>query len=129
MTKEQVQFILKVYGENKNGNVYTPLLNNMMIMVTKEANLYTDVERWRYYFDMSNCILKQIRVHRVNELTYGMVGESVGSGEDIVYYEYVTDKTGHILTNYFDFSKIVMFVPNPAKVTTTTVTNALVLSE
>lgn len=127
MTKEQVKFILEdVYQES--GDVYTPLLNNMMIVVTKDANLYTDVERWRYKFDLDNKILMQIMVRRVNELTYGMVGENRGTNENPIYYEYITDKRGNIITNYFDFDKIIMFVPNTSKVTASTVNNAIVLS-
>ena len=126
MTKEQVKFILGVYGENQDGGQYTALLNNMMIMVTKETNLYTDDERWRYWFDMSNCILKQVMVRRVDHIP--AYGEIAGTVEEPIYYEFVQDKPGHFITNYFDFDKIIMFVPQTSKITTTDATNAIALA-
>lgn len=129
MTANQVSFIVEtIYQEDVTNLKPTALLNNMMIVVTKEANLYSDIERWRYIFDFDNNILKQIMVRRVDEITYGMIGESRGSGENLVYYEYLTDKTGTVIANYFDFDKIVMFVPQTSKVTAVDTANAIALS-
>ena len=130
MTSEQVRFIIEdIYQETVDGNStdYIPLLNNMMIVVTKEALLYTDINRWRYRFDFSNNILEQVMVYRTDALS-PRTCEIGGTQENPIYYERVTDKHGNAITNYFDFEKIILFVPNTAKVTTGSVNNAIVLS-
>jgi hypothetical protein len=138
MTKEQVKFIVSdIYGEceqDASETSYTPLLNNMMIVVTKEALLYSDINRWRYRFDFNTGILEQIAVRPVSDyselVSSGGLGDHTEDDEGNVkqIYAYVTDKHGNLLTNYFDFSAIIMFVPNTAMVTTTTATNAIALS-
>ena len=131
MTSEQIKFIIHdIYNETlSNDNIveYTPLLNNKMIIITKETNLYTDKERYRYRFDFNNRVLEQIMVRRTSTLSLhmrGEVGEYDNDHNPIFYYEYIKDKDGIILTNYFDFDKIIMFVPDTSKINTVSVANA-----
>lgn len=118
MTTEQVKFILGLLDAEVNK--FDPLLNNFMIVFSKDQNLYTDINRWRYKFNTSTNLLErvQVRVYSYSASSlppHGNYDSYSDSEHPVIIYEYLTDNDGKVLKDFFDFEKILMFIPNVAR--------------
>ena len=120
MTANQVTVIRNLLGykdevaSNRMG--CCALIRNLYFSVTKEDNLYSDINRWRYEFDDTNNLLKrhQVRIYSYSPTdvpSHGNYDVYSDSTHESIIYEYLTDKSGHILTDYYDYGTIVMDVP------------------
>lgn len=118
MTSAQIAKIKTLLGYDASTNRMgaDPLTHNLYIVVTKETQLYSDIDNWRYSFDDTNKLLKryQVRPYSYDAAIvpeHGNYDSYATADHDVVIYEYLTDSNGHILTDYFDYDMIVMFVP------------------
>ena len=115
MTKNHINYIVETIL-NDNLDEYTPLLNNFSIVISKEENLYTDISRYRMKFNSDHELIERINVRKysedINDVpkhgNYDVVSEN---GKDVVY-EYITDKNGNVLTDYYSYDAVIMFIPS-----------------
>lgn len=115
MTKAQIEYIVETILNDKLDE-YTPLLNNFSIVISKNENLYTDITRYRMKFNSSQNLIERIMVRKFSENinivpkhgNYDVVTEN---GKTIVY-EYITDSDGNIVTDYYMYESVIMFMPS-----------------
>lgn len=115
MTKAQINYIVENIL-NDSLDEYTPLLNNFSIVISKDENLYSDISQYRMKFNSSQEIIERIMVRKYSEDinnvpkhgNYDIVSEN---GKNIIY-EYLTDKNGNIITDYYTYDAVVMFIPS-----------------
>lgn len=130
MTKAKVDYILNILGYQDEADAsetgYVPMFKNFMTVLTKDSCLYTDISRFRYKYNSYKQLIERITV-RIFSFSpddvpkHGNYDDYGDSKHDHVIYEYVSDKDGNVLVDYFDYNAIVMFIPNAAAVKTTDV--------
>jgi hypothetical protein len=115
MTNKQVEFILSLLDADDAATNYNPLLNNFMIVVSKDQKLYTDINMYRYKFDLTNGLLERIRVSLYSTSAQKLPSHNNYDSYTINgvtnVYEYIMDGDNNIVKDIFDISKIIMFVP------------------
>ncbi len=102
-----------------------PLMNNLMMVISKEENLYSDINRWRYKFNEDTELLERyfVRIYsfdvtdlpesgnydiyKVSDIPYNEKYEDA----EWVVFEYITDKSGHIICDFYDVDMLAMFIP------------------
>lgn len=130
MTYKQVKYIGEIlgYGNEVSTNRMgcAPLLNNFMIVVSKEENLYSDVNRWRYKFNENGLLEKYfVRLYSYDPLkvpengnydiykTAGLDGD-YGDNEWVVF-EYLTNDSGKLMVDYYSMESICTIIPKVSK--------------
>ena len=113
MTGTQVKYIVETLLHDKCDTI-TPLLENEKIVLVKANILFTDINRYRYKFDSSNNVIIRyiVRLYS-NDRTiipdHGKYDVYTVNDKTCVY-EYLTDNSGNLLFDIFDFDKICNFV-------------------
>lgn|SRR5574344_466765 len=120
MTKNQINYIVTSVL-NDELDKYVPLINNFMIVVSKEENLYTDESRYRFKFDSSNEILEKIQIKKFSEsdtdlpdhdnYTITYVKDTAGNIVKTIVYEFITNEDGTVMTDYYSYDSIIAFIP------------------
>lgn len=115
MTKTQINYIVETILQDKLDE-YTPLLNNFSIVISKEENLYTDINKYRIKFNSTQNMIERIMVRKFsndinNVPKHGNYDISTENGISTVY-EYITDKYGNIVTDYYMYDSVIMFIPS-----------------
>lgn len=117
MIVAQIKYIVEDILNDKLDE-FTPLLNNFSIVISKDENLYTDITKYRMKINTSQEMIERILVRKFSEDTsilpkhgnYDVVTDD--SGKSVVY-EYLSDKEGNVITDYYMFDSVIMFIPSP----------------
>lgn len=114
MTQAQIQYILHtMLGEEKEDTL-TVLRNNSSILLVKTIRLYTDINKYRFYFDSELQVLKVYHVRKfstdINTLpkhnNYSIITQADGSH---TVFEIISDTNGVPIYDVYTYESIVLF--------------------
>lgn len=114
MTSAQIKYIVtNILGDNMD--TLTVLRNNNKIQVTENIQLYTDINRYRFYFDSKLEVLKiyYVRLYSddLNDVpehgNYSVI--TTNNGTNNYVYEIMSDSDGKAIYDVYCFDAISFF--------------------